>query len=76
MSFIWGIIIVLLAMVWIVSVWDIVRRHPGPRSTAAWLLIIILLPFVGSLMYWVLRRPSDDEVRRRIDMDREMRHGT
>ena len=71
----WGLIIVLLAMVWIVTVWDIVRRHLGSRGTVAWVLIVILLPFVGSLLYWLLRRPPDDEVRRRMDMEREMRHG-
>lgn len=75
MSFVWGLIIVLLAMVWIVTVWDIVRRHLGSRSTVAWVLIILVLPFVGSLLYWLLRRPPDDEVRRRMDMEREMRHG-
>jgi hypothetical protein len=76
MSFIWGSIIVLLALVWIVSVWDIVRRHLSAGSTAAWLLIIIIFPFVGSLVYWVLRRPPDDEVRRRIDMETELHRGT
>ena len=75
MSFIWAIIVVLLALVWLVSVWDIVRRHLGGGRTAAWLLIVILLPFAGALLYWMLRRPTDDEVRRKVEMDGRMRHG-
>jgi hypothetical protein len=35
---------------------DLFSRHLDQRHTLAWLLIIILLPFAGALLYWVLRR--------------------
>jgi hypothetical protein len=53
----------LLLVVWGISVFDIVRRHLGRQRTAAWLLIVILLPFVGSILYWVMRKPTDAEIR-------------
>jgi uncharacterized protein (DUF58 family) len=71
----WGIIGVLLAIVVIISIFDIVRRHLGAGRTAAWILLVVLLPFLGSLLYWVLRPAADEEVSRQVDLEREIRAG-
>jgi hypothetical protein len=75
MGFIWGLLIVLWACFWIVCVWDIVRRHLGAGRTAAWLLIVILLPFAGALLYWILRPTPPEEVQRRMDLETDIRAG-
>jgi phospholipase D-like protein len=56
MTAFWVAISVVLVVVWAFTVADIFRRHLDQRHTLAWLLIVILLPFAGALLYWVLRR--------------------
>jgi hypothetical protein len=56
----------LLAFVWFAIVWifiaifaDIVRRRMSGWAKAGWIVLIVLLPLVGSLVY-VLTRPKGD----------------
>jgi hypothetical protein len=56
MSAFWVAISVALVAVWVFTVVDLFSRHLDRRHTLAWFLIVILLPFVGALLYWVLRR--------------------
>ena len=58
MSVLAGVVAVLLAVVWIVTVSDLVRRHLGRQRTIAWVLIVLILPFAGAALYWVLRKPE------------------
>jgi hypothetical protein len=73
MAFVWGIAGFLLLVVWTISVVDIFRRHLGRQQTAAWLLIVVLLPFVGALLYWVMRRPAGDEVQQAALAEQSLR---
>jgi hypothetical protein len=72
----WGVIAVLLAFVVIISIGDLVRRHLGRGRTAAWVLILILLPFLGALLYWVLRQAPQEELERGAEAEREIVRGT
>jgi uncharacterized protein (DUF58 family) len=74
MTAMWGIIAVLLLIVWGLTIVDIVRRHLGTRRTAAWLLIVVLLPFLGTLLYLVLREPSPAEAEREAQIDDHLEH--
>jgi uncharacterized integral membrane protein len=77
MSVLWGIVggvaLVVLVIVWVVTVADMIGRHLPRGQTAAWLLIVILLPFVGSILYWALRKPSADEVEYQAESEVAMR---
>jgi hypothetical protein len=64
MELIWIAIGVALVIVWVITVVDIVRRHLGAKHTAAWLLIVILLPFIGAVAYWAMRKPTAAEIER------------
>ena len=75
MGFVWGIITVLLAIVWVITISDIIRRHLGRGRTAAWLLIVVILPFAGALLYWALRKPTPEEAQRQIDLEADIRRG-
>lgn len=68
-----GVIAVLLALIWIITVADIVRRRLGRGPTAAWLCIVLLLPFLGALLYWTLRKPTPEEVERQARGESELR---
>ena len=68
-----GLLGLILLVIWVLTIADIVRSHLGAAKTAAWILIIVILPFVGALFYWIMRKPSPDEVRRQIDNERALR---
>ena len=62
MSVLWGVMAVVVAIVWLVTVADLVRRHLGTKRTVAWLLIVLILPLLGAALYWVLRGPEAEAV--------------
>jgi hypothetical protein len=72
-SLLWGTIALALLIVWVISIVDIVRRHLGAKRTAAWILIVVILPVVGSIVYWAMRRPSADEVQRQYEATSDIR---
>ena len=55
MSLLWGAIAVVAAIVWLVTISDLVRRHLGTSRTVAWLLIVLIVPLLGAALYWALR---------------------
>ena len=61
MSLQWIIVLCLVALVWVLSVIDIVRRHYKGLTTAAWLALIVILPIVGSIIYWFARKPTRED---------------
>lgn len=73
MTVIWVTIGIALVIVWAITIVDVIRRHLGAQRTAAWLLIVIILPFVGSLLYWLLRKPESGELERAADAQRSLR---
>ena len=62
-TFAWVFIGIPLLVVWVVGIVDIVRRDLPPGTKAGWILIVLLLPFVGTLAYFLLRKPTPEEVR-------------
>ena len=52
-----------LAVAWIAGVVDIFR-HPMPTGQRVfWIVIVIVLPIIGTLAYFILRKPTEREVR-------------
>ena len=58
MAFIWWVLCIALLLVWALTIVDVFNRGLSTKQTAAWLLIVLLLPFLGSALYWVIR-PGD-----------------
>jgi hypothetical protein len=57
--------IVLFLVLWVRSVLDAVRRPDLTRAAkAAWAIIMLLVPFIGLLLYTMLR-PSDAQISQR-----------
>jgi phospholipase D-like protein len=54
-----GFIALVLAVVTIV---DLVRHEHSGWATAGWIVLILILPFIGSLAYWIARPATKDEV--------------
>jgi hypothetical protein len=59
---VWVFIVVPLIIVWALGVVDIVRRDLSPLATAGWILIVVLLPLIGTLAYFLLRKPTEQEI--------------
>jgi len=73
-TFIWIVIATAVAVVWVLGIVDIVKRRLDGKRTVAWLLIVLLLPILGTILYWVLREPDPGELRRAEAAQRELRH--
>ena len=66
------LIYVPLIMVWGFAVFDIFQRDDlGGGAKAVWLVCVVLLPFVGTLIYLLFRRPGGTPEERAGDRLRE-----
>jgi hypothetical protein len=62
-AFVWVFILLPILIVWVIGVVDILRRKLPPQKKAGWILLVLILPVVGTLVYFVLRKPTDEEIR-------------
>jgi hypothetical protein len=62
MTAMWTILGILLAIVWVLTLVDIFRRHYSAGTTVGYLALTLILPFVGSLIYWAIRKPTAAEI--------------
>jgi Phospholipase_D-nuclease N-terminal len=69
MTVLWIIVGSLLLVVWVLSVVDIFRRHYSGWTTVGWLVLIVILPFVGSLIYWRMRQPTQEEMEQELEQE-------
>jgi hypothetical protein len=75
MGVLWGVLAVLAVFLWIVTLFDLFRRHLSTGTTVAWLLIVLILPFIGAIAYWAMRKAPEDEVDRALATERDIRRG-
>jgi uncharacterized membrane protein YhaH (DUF805 family) len=73
MALLWSLIGFVVLIIVVLTIVDIVRRHLGAAGTTAWILIVILVPIIGSIIYWVMRKPSADEVEQSYAAEAERR---
>ena len=76
MTVFWGVLVVLAAFLWIVTLFDLFRRHLSTGTTVAWVLIVLILPFIGAIAYWAMRKPPEDEVERALATERDIHSGS
>jgi hypothetical protein len=52
-----------IAIAWVAGLVDIFR-HPMPTGQRIfWIVIVFVFPIVGTLAYFILRKPTEQEVR-------------
>jgi hypothetical protein len=61
---VWVFILIPLLVVWALAIVDIVRRPLSTGQTVAWISVVIVLPVIGTLIYFLLRKPTQEEVLR------------
>jgi hypothetical protein len=57
-----------LLLIWVLTLVDIVRRHDlsGSRKVL-WALVVLLVPIVGVIVYFVVRPPQPTDRRATLD---------
>ena len=73
MGLLWTLIGVVVVLIVVLTIVDIVRRHLGAGATTAWILIVIIVPIIGSIIYWAMRKPSQEEIDQAVAGDAELR---
>jgi Phospholipase_D-nuclease N-terminal len=57
--------VILFLIMWIRAVVDVFRRRDlSVAAKAAWTIVMLLIPFIGLLLYYMLR-PSDAQIAQR-----------
>lgn len=55
--FVWVILTILLIVLWIVTLTDILKNNfRGPNNKLVWTTVVILVPFVGVILYYLVGR--------------------
>jgi phosphotransferase system glucose/maltose/N-acetylglucosamine-specific IIC component len=69
-----GILGLLAFVCWVVGLVDILRRDDlDTRQRTAWILIVVLVPIIGTIYYFV-RRPTTEPEREKLFRDQTARH--
>jgi len=71
-----GVIWIVVAIAMVCGVVDLMRRPDlDGRQRAAWLLLILILPLIGTVMYFYLRPTLPEEGKRMFAVRESMRAG-
>jgi len=62
MSLFWVLVLPIVIFLDIVTIVDVVRRHLGTGATIGWIVLVIILPILGPLIYVIARKPDRGEV--------------
>jgi hypothetical protein len=60
----WFLVSIVVVIIAAISLFDLIRsrdRH-GTWGIVGWAVLIVILPFVGSIAYWAMRDTSPQEV--------------
>ena len=76
MSVFWIIGLGALVAVWAITIADVFRRHYSATATMGWITLVVLLPFIGALIYWGMRKPTQDEVEQQYHGEAELRRSS
>ena len=62
-----------LLIVWVLTIVDIIRRGYSGGTTAGYIALIVILPLIGSAIYWAVRKPSAAEVEQAYRAEADIR---
>jgi hypothetical protein len=75
MSWILGTVGFVLVIIWALTLFDLWRSGAARQKKFAWTIIVLLLPFVGSIAYWIMRPASSAEIDERLGAQADLRRG-
>ncbi|HEY1273523.1 MAG TPA: PLDc N-terminal domain-containing protein [Thermoleophilaceae bacterium] len=59
---VWIFILIPVIVVWVLGIADIIRRPLSGAATAGWLALVIILPIIGTIIYFLTRKPTEQEI--------------
>ena len=69
-----GIIVAcMLIAVVVLTIVDIVKRHLSTGAAIGWAVLVLVLPFVGAVIYWVVRKPDPTDPEQLYRLEAEQR---
>jgi hypothetical protein len=51
-------IVIPVVILWVAAVYDVLRRHEGGLKIAAMLVLILVVPILGPILYFIFRPPA------------------
>lgn len=69
MGLIWWFLVIMIAVIWIATIVDIVRRRHSRSAgkTAAWIVAVLIFPVVGSVIYFLVNGAGGPAAPRDLD---------
>ena len=74
MTILWVCVSFILAIVWALTIVDLIRAHMTTGKTVGWLALIIFLPLIGSIVYWAIRKPEPGDADQAYLAEAQARH--
>jgi ABC-type transport system involved in cytochrome c biogenesis permease component len=68
-----GLIVVAVMILWVAAVVDVVRAGGSGLKIAAMLVLILVLPILGPLLYFALRKPEQRSAEQLHMADQDLR---
>lgn len=71
MSWFWWLLFIFVAIIWVATIVDIIRRRHerSGGKTAAWILIVLIFPVLGSIIYFLVNGAGGPAAPRDADLD-------
>jgi len=73
MGLLWWLLAIVVVMAVVFSAVDIFRRRLSVGATVGWLILIVVLPLIGSIIYWAVRKPTPDEFQHAYEAEADLR---
>ena len=73
MTFIGVVVVCMLVVIVVLTIVDVVKRHLPTGATVGWIALVVVLPFVGSVIYWVVRKPDPTDPEQLYRLEAEQR---
>jgi hypothetical protein len=71
MAWFWWLLGILIVVIWVATIVDIIRRRHSRSGgkTAAWILIVLIFPIVGTIIYFLVNGVGGPAAPRDADLD-------
>ena len=73
MTLLGTIVAIMLIVVVVLTIVDIVKRHLSTGAAIGWTVLVLVLPFVGAVIYWVVRKPDPADPEQLYRLEAEQR---
>ena len=63
-----------LIILWCAAVYDVIRQHHSGWTLVGWLVLVLVLPIVGPIAYFALRKPREGDAESVYLAQRDLQH--